>query len=175
MMRKLLFYTMILMASGSAVSAQEYETDTVSRTALEKLSFMTGNWEGEGWMMGRDGQKNEFTQTEKIRFKLDGTVLLIEGQGTAGGIVIHDAMAIVSYDKEENNYTFQSYLKTGRKGEFDGELIDGKFYWYPNPQMRYIIGINEQGQWYETGEFARGEGWFQFFEMTLDRVSSATD
>jgi len=120
--------------------------------------------------MGRDGQKAEFVQTEKIHFKLDSTAILIEGLGKKGDEVIHNAMAIVSYNKEDNNYFFQSYLQNGRKGEFKGEIIDGKFYWYPGETMRYIIELNDKGQWFEIGETKHGDKWFQFFEMTLDRV-----
>ena len=85
-------------------------------------------------------------------------------------MIIHNAMAIVSYNKKGANYTFQSYLQNGRKGEFKGELLDGKFYWYPSVNMRYIIELNEKDQWYEIGEIKRDEIWYQFFEMTLDRI-----
>lgn len=78
-------------------------------------------------------------------------------------------MAIVTYDKADKNYNFSSYLSTGRSGDFKGELIDGKFYWYLNENMRYIISLNDKGQWYETGEMKGENDWFQFFEMTLDK------
>ena len=61
-------------------------------------------------------------------------------------------------------------LQNGQKGEFKGELIDGKFYWYPNENVRYVIWQNEKKQWYEKGEFKREGNWTQFFEMTLDQV-----
>jgi hypothetical protein len=35
--------------------------------------------------------------------------------------------------------------------------------------MRYIIFLNEKGQWYEKGEMKRDAGWFQFMEMTLNK------
>ena len=120
--------------------------------------------------MGRDRTKSEFVQSEKIQFKLDSTVILIEGLGKSNGIITHNAMAIISFNKEDSNYIFQSYVQNGQKGEFKGELVDGKFYWYLNENMRYIIWINENEQWYETGEFNREGKWYQFFEMTLDRI-----
>ncbi|NMM50497.1 hypothetical protein [Marinigracilibium pacificum] len=150
--------------------AQSFETDTESKTEVSKLHFMAGKWKGEGWMYTPDRQKMTFKQTENIQFKLDSTTLLIEGLGMNEGKIVHNAMAIVSYDKEQNLYSFRSYLQNGRKGEFKGELIDGKFYWYPNDNMRYIIALNDQGQWYETGEYKRENDWFQFFEMTLNKV-----
>lgn len=150
---------------------QSFETDSISKSEVSKLHFITGKWKGKGWMMGADRKKAEFEQTEDIEFKLDSTAILILGVGRHDGMIIHNAMAIVSYNKEENNYTFQSYLQNGRKGEFKAALIDGKFYWYPNEHMRYIIELNEKDQWYEIGEIKQGEHWYQFFEMTLDRVN----
>ncbi|WP_137092158.1 hypothetical protein [Mangrovivirga cuniculi] len=162
----LLFSVLFVSVSYS----QSFETDSISKKEISRLNFMTGKWQGKGWMMGPDRQKAEFEQTENIQFKLDSTTVLIEGLGVNNGTVIHNAMAIVSYDKEEGSYNFQSYLHNGRKGEFKGELIDGKFYWYPNENMRYIIELNEQDQWFEVGEIRRDNGWFQFFEMTLNRM-----
>ena len=93
----------------------------------------------------------------------------MEGKGTSNGNVFHKALAIVSFDNEEDQYKFRSYLANGRKGEFKAELIDGKFYWYPMDNMRYIIEINDQGHWYEKGEYNNQGNWFQFFEMTLEK------
>ncbi len=120
-------------------------------------------------MMGQDGQRHAFMQTETIRYKLDSTVILIEGLGTSDGKVTHNAMAILSNNKADGHYTFRSYLANGREGAFKAELLEDKLYWYPREDMRYIIYLNERGQWYETGEMKRGDQWFQFFEMTLDR------
>lgn len=156
--------------SGSITSiAQSIKTDSISKSEISKLVFMVGNWEGKGWMMGKEG-KSEFEQTEIIQFKLDSTAILVEGQGKSGGMIIHDAMAILSYNKEDKNYAFRSYLKNGQNASFKSELIDNKLYWYPNENVRYIIWLNESGQWYEKGEFKRNGNWSQFFEMTLSKV-----
>lgn len=149
------------------VSAQMQKADSISKEQMKKLAFMVGKWQGEGWMMGR-GSKSEFTQTENIQFKLDSTAILVEGKGMSNGKVIHDALAIITYNKEKAQYSFRSYLPNGMNGEFKAELIDDKLYWYPNENVRYIIWLNDQKQWYERGEFKRGDSWMQFFEMTLD-------
>jgi len=151
------------------ISAQSVETDTLAQAKIAKLEFLVGQWEGRGWMLGQDRQKYEFNQTEDIQFKLDGTALLIEGKGMSNGNIIHDAMAIVTYDKQNDQYHFQSYLANGRNGNFKAELIDEKFYWYPRENMRYIIAINDDGQWLEKGEYNNQGNWFQFFEMTLGK------
>ena len=56
---------------------------------------------------------------------------------------------------------------SGQNAEFEGELIDNKFHWYPNENVRYIIWLDDNNNWYETGEYKKGDAWSQFFEMTL--------
>ena len=148
--------------------SQSFETDSLSKSKISELAFMVGNWKGTGWMMGQGG-KSEFEQTEKIQFKLDSTAILIEGMGKANGKIVHNALAILTYNKTDSNYSFRSYLQNGQNAEFKAELIDKKLYWYPNENVRYIIWLNEKGQWYEKGEYKREDKWFQFFEMTLDK------
>lgn len=129
---------------------------------------MVGNWKGKGWIMGKNG-KSEFDQTEKIEFKLDSTAILIEGKGISNDKVVHNALAILTYNKSKDNYSFRSYLQSGMNAEFKAEIIDNKLYWYPNENVRYIIWLNENDQWYEKGEYKKEGNWNQFFEMTLDR------
>lgn len=168
---KTTYLLLFLLAFSTVAKSQDIKTDSVSKAKMSKLDFLVGKWEGEGWIKGRDNQKHTFSQTENIQYKIDSVAILIEGLGRSKGKVTHNAIAIVSYNKEKDNYTFHSYTSTGRGGSFDAELREGKFYWYPNENMRYIIWMNEKGQWYETGEFKKDGEWFQFFEMTLNKVS----
>lgn len=168
MKRLIITLVLILIATGS-IAGQALEIDSNAQEAIKKLSFMIGEWEGDGWMMGRDGQKHTFNQTEKVQFKLDDTAILIEGMGRSNEEVIHNAMAVLIYNQSEGNFSFNSYLSTGMQGTFNAELIEDSFYWYPNENMRYIIRLNEEDQWFEVGEIKRGDSWFQFFEMTLNR------
>ncbi|MEY8848561.1 hypothetical protein AB9K26_07085 [Psychroserpens sp. XS_ASV72] len=167
-MKNSLTILLILLVSFSGFS-QTSETDSISKAKIKELAFMVGNWKGNGWMMGRNG-KSEFEQTEKIEFKLDSTAILIEGKGISNGKVVHNALAILTYNKTHENYTFRSYLPSGMNAEFRAEIIENKLYWYPNDNVRYIIWKNEQEKWYEKGEYKRGENWIQFFEMTLDKI-----
>ncbi|MBR9845780.1 MAG: hypothetical protein GYB35_06555 [Algicola sp.] len=159
-----LIVTSILISAASF--AQTSKTDSLTKVNIKKLDFMVGNWNGNGWILGRNG-KSEFRQTERIQFKLDSTAIIIEGKGVSNGKVIHDALAILTYDKQKDNYSFRSYLPSGQNAEFEGELIDNKFHWYPNENVRYIIWLDDNNNWYETGEYKKGDAWSQFFEMTL--------
>ncbi len=168
-MKKNILIITVLSIISTLAFGQSKETDAMLQAELKKLSFMDGTWEGNGWMYGRDGIRHEFEQTENIQFKVDGTTLLIEGLGKTDGKIIHNALAIISYDKEKSHYNFRSYLANGMSGDFKAELIDGKLFWYPTDFIRYIIYLNETGQWYEKGEMNREGKWMQFFEMTLDK------
>ena len=169
-MKQAIIIAAILVAGTGTISAQVNQTDKEAQTAIRQLEFMVGDWKGSGWIMGRDGNRYSFEQTEKVQFKLDSTVILVEGLGKTDGVVTHNALAIISFNKQDQNYSFRSYLSTGLGGTFTGELKENAFFWYPNEQMRYIIRINEDGQWYEQGEMNRGGDWYQFMEMTLDRA-----
>jgi len=51
------------------------------RAAMKKLEFLVGEWSGEASVLRGPGQFADLTQTESVRFTLDGLVLMIEGVG----------------------------------------------------------------------------------------------
>ena len=169
MTSKATLLTIISILCLGQVFCQDVKSDSISKTKIIQLEFLTGNWRGTGWMMDREGKKNRFDQTEAVQFKLDSTAILIEGLGKVNEQIVHNAMAIISYNKRDRNFSFHSYLQNGSNNKFKGELSDGKFYWYPNDNTRFIIWINDKKQWCEKGEYNQGDHWFQFFEMTLDK------
>lgn len=168
-MKKSFFIILALVFLASMANGQSSETDLAAQTAVKKLNFLIGEWKGTGWMMGQDRVKRTFEQTEKVQLKLDSTAILVEGLGKSDGKVVHDALAVITYAGKSGQYDFQSFLPSGQKGTFKSELKEGVFYWYPTDFIRYIIQINDKGQWFEIGEFNQGDNWYPFFEMTLDR------
>lgn len=170
-MRKIYQIIFVLLFT-STISGQSHQVDTRAKTEIKKLYFLIGHWNGAGWILGENREKHSFVQSELVAFKLDSTAILVEGLGEAQGTVIHEALAIITYDSSGGQYSFRSYLASGRQGVYPAEIIQDKFYWYPDENMRYIIYLNEDGQWYETGEMKHGGNWFQFFEMTPDKVGS---
>lgn len=148
---------------------------------MSKLDFLVGEWKGEAWVqMGASVKREYILQTEKVQSKLGGKVLLIEGlgcekreDGTAGKIV-HDALAIVSWDPQKKQHRFNSYV-VGRPGvDTTIDVGDKTAVWgMTTPQgsrIRYTIRLTDNGEWNEIGEFSRdGEKWSKFFEMNLRR------
>jgi hypothetical protein len=160
-----------LMCTGPVMLvAQVNQASTEARKEITRLGFIVGEWKGNGWIMDRNGDQHEFTQSEEVQFKLDSTVILVEGVGKTEENIIHNALGIISYNPEDRNYTFRSYLSSGLSNTFTGELKGDVFYWYPGENMRYVVRINEEGQWVEKGEMNRGENWIPFLEMTLDKA-----
>ncbi len=157
------------------------QTDpAVMKEAMNKLSFMAGQWSGSGWMYLEGGVRAEFTQTEDIRFELDGEALVIKGLGKSKDAAsgkertVHHALAMVTYNPGSEDYDFRSYAVGRGSGNYKGRMIaEHTFEWtlnMPQGKVRYIITLNEQGQWFEIGEFARGDSWFKIFEMTLNKL-----
>ena len=175
-MKKFIF--MVLLFIGSAGFAQNpFQPKPETLKAVNKLSFLIGNWKGTGWIqMGPE--KHSFDQTETIDSKVNGTVIQIDGLGTDEknpGNIIHQAYAIISYDLEKKEYLMKAYRGDGAQIDADAKLIDDHtFQWgFSNPmagRIQFTISI-VNNKWTEIGEMSRdgGKTWFKYFEMVLDK------
>ena len=146
---------------------------------MRKLDWLTGEWKGEASVqMGPKAERA--LQTERVQSKLGGKVLVIEGlgkrrleDGTAGEVV-HDALAVVSWDDKTKKYRFDAWTERSGYVEAWLEAGDHRAIWgfdTPQGKIRYTITRGDQGQWLEIGEFSRdGKEWRKFFEMTLQKV-----
>ncbi len=166
-MKNIIFMWMLCLPM--MVNAQNYELNLEARKEVKKLDFLLGEWSGSGWMLNQSREKMTFEQKETVQMKINGTGLLIEGVGTSGGEIIHNALAIITKADGEGKYKFDSFLQSNQHGTFMAELKGDVLYWYPTENVRYVIRINEKGQWFEIGEANVGDNWYQFFEMTLDK------
>jgi len=171
MRRCILIFTLMMFATISV--AQGVNEDAVK--AMQKLAVMVGEWEGDGWAMTPDRTKKESHVDEKMQWKLDKTVILVEGLGKdKEGKVVHSALGLIFYDVENKKYGLRSHLNTGQKTDASFEVLgEGNFSWsFPTPnggQMRYTINVDET-KWHEIGEYSRdGQQWFNTFEMNLVR------
>ena len=158
---------------------------TPAESQLQALVFLVGQWEGDGWSRMGPGPKEAVHVIESVEPKLGGSILLIEGKGTAVDPetgeerIVHEALAIIGHDAT-TGYHMRAY-RTG-SGYIDPNVSaeDGTMVWgFDVPggagRIRYTITLNDKGQWFEVGEFSRDEGqtWLQFFEMTLDRKTDS--
>jgi Protein of unknown function (DUF1579) len=146
---------------------------------MEKLGFLVGTWEGEGWMVTGPAGRRSAHGTETVESRLGGLVLVIEGKFTSpeSGEPVHQALGVLSWDPGAETYRFRAFLADGRAAESEGRFADGAFTWNPpappGMEIRYVLRLDDQGRWFEVGEMSRdgGETWNQFMEMTLKKAA----
>jgi hypothetical protein len=168
-MRKIVVLLVALFAATSLFAADE----------MRKLDFLAGEWRGDAWMQLGPDKKGYAIQRELVQSKLGGQVLLVEGQGRlkledgTGGQIVHDAMAVVSWDEAKKTYRFQTWV-AGRGGsDTTLDLVaPNKAVWAiesPRGRTRFTITVTEDGKWNEVGEQSSDGGatWRKFFEMNL--------
>ncbi|MFZ6010900.1 MAG: hypothetical protein ACOYXT_11200 [Bacteroidota bacterium] len=154
-----------------------------SKEKMKVFAGWVGRWQGEGSMQMGPGEPRKSTVEEKIEAKLDGSVYLVEGLGkainpeTKQEMVVHQALAVLSYDQVTSQYKFRTFLKDGR-GTDAWFTVTGEntYQWgFDIPsggKSRYTIIIDPvKKTWNEIGEYARdGSTWSKFFEMNLKKV-----
>ncbi|MEQ1643114.1 MAG: DUF1579 family protein [Pyrinomonadaceae bacterium] len=173
-MKIALLLVLILTGMTAITKAQVADQSELKRVEMKKLEKMAGHWKGTGWM--QQGPKREtFTGTETVQSKLDGLATLVEGYFTnSEGKVIHQTLAVLSYDEAQKNYRFATYLANGMTGVQEYKIVGDHFEWgfqIPNAgTVRYTVKIDDT-TWFEIGEFSRdGKTWMQNFEMKLTKV-----
>lgn len=177
MMKKILA---VLLLSASTLSSTAQSPSVTQPEEMKRLDFLVGRWEGEGWIALGPGGRHTFRQTESVERKLGGAALLIEGVGRSkdpadSGAVVHNAFAVVSYDRKAGAYRWYALRAGGEPVDAQLKVSENTMIWGApgsgGGEMRFTVRLNEKGQWFEVGEFSRdGKAWQKFFEMTLDRV-----
>jgi hypothetical protein len=169
------FYSFLLLLTLSLpLTAQTAPPLTNRLNEMKKLDYMVGQWKGTGWMDSQGGRQT-FSGMETVQNKLNGLALLIEGNfKNKEGAVVHETLAVLSYDEKAKNYNFRTYLANGAVGDYVLNLIEGGWQWsiqYPQGGVRFTFKLTDKGEWFEIGEFSQdGKTWRKFFEMTLQRV-----
>ena len=166
---------------AAALFAGPAAADEAQTAAMKKLDFLAGKWVGEATIQFGPDRKETVKQTEDVRFKLGGAVLLVEGTGT-GKLpgtdkegVVFNALAMIHYDTAARQYKMRAIRTEGQAVDPEFALTDGGFVWsFAAPtskmQVRYTAKV-AAGTWHEVGEYSRdGKAWTLFFEMTVRRV-----
>jgi len=171
---------LLLAVIAPPVRGQTAAADSAARrAAMARLGFTAGDWEGPAWYQTGPGRRDSLWQTEEVRFKLRGQILLVEGLGRRGspgalGDTAFNAVAVVDW-LPERGYAMRSHTIEGRVGTFPLALTDSGFVWgfeVPGGRVRYTMRLTAAGEWLERGEFsADGERWFPTFEMRLQRTA----
>lgn len=177
-MKNIVFLLIILIGSFVCVQGQESKDKVQQLEAMSKLDFLIGEWKGKGWVMTGPDKREVFDQYETVNYKTDSLTILIEGKGTDKENpkkITHDALALIYYDSNEDQYNFNSHVMQGYHGSYKGEVKQDTFIWkIENPYaglIIYTICIDDQDQWFEVGERKSKSGdKIKFFEMTLSKI-----
>ena len=175
----LLLLSVLAFQPGSRSSGQSPVPPAAQVEAVRKLDLWVGVWKGTGWVStGRD-ERHDFTILEKVQRKVGDSVLLIEGRGTKKAekgedVVVHEALAVVSYDDKAKRYRWRGHDLRGQAIDVEPKVVDGGIEWgFKNEDrgvsVRFTIKFDER-RWHEVGETSTdGKTWHKFLEMTLER------
>jgi hypothetical protein len=147
------------------------------RAAMQKLSFLIGEWSGDASVYRGPGQTADLAQTEEARFKLDGLVLEIEGVGRskADGKLALQALGLISFDDESDTYHMRAFndgrwLESDVKLGDDGKSLTWGFSVGP-VKTSSILRIDEKGDWTEQTELTVGSAApLKYMELAVHRI-----
>lgn len=152
--------------------AQQPPNLPAQREAMKKLTFLVGKWSGVATTRRGQNETVKVKQTEEVQFKLGGLLLLIEGTGRNSdtGDVMFNALATIAYDEAAKVYHFRAY-NDGRYLDTELKVPENGFEWgyKAGPvDVRFVMSLNDKGEWVETGNVKLGDNPPQrTFEMTL--------
>ncbi|HKF50184.1 MAG TPA: hypothetical protein VKB38_22675 [Terracidiphilus sp.] len=129
------------------------------REAMKKLAFLVGHWTGPVTIARGPGEPLRLTQTENVEYKLDGLVLLIQGQSAgADGKAQFQALATIAYDEASGSYRFRAY-NAGHYVDTELALEPAGFSWRYNAgtaKVQNIMHLTSNGDWQETADLTFG-------------------
>ena len=159
---------------ATAPAAQELRPAGTAeqREAMQRLSWMDGEWTGTASVYAGPGRTTSHSHTERIGPMVGGSIKVIEGRTTeADGTVSFNAFAVVSWDDATDAYTMRSYAN-GMAADFPLEATADGFRWTTpsrGGEMRYVTTFRD-GEWVETGDFVMpGRDPMRVIELRLRR------
>jgi len=143
----------------TAVVAQQQPSLDAQREAMKKLQFLVGKWTGEADVMRGAGEPLKLTQTENVQYKLDGLVILVEGEShNAEGKSVFSALATIAFDDTAGVYRFRAF-NAGRYLDTELTVTAGGFSWgfTGGPvKVNNTMKLSDKGEWVETTDVAMG-------------------
>jgi len=125
------------------------------RDAMQRLSWMDGEWTGTASVYAGPGRTSAHSHTERIGPMVGGSIKVIEGRTIeADGELTFNAFAVVSWDDAADRYTMRSYAN-GMAADFPLEATADGFKWSTpsrGGRMDYVT-VYKDGEWVETGDF----------------------
>lgn len=167
---------LLLISSTPALAASSARTPPTQAEAMRKLSFMIGAWAGSGWTILPSGARQEFVQTEWVRYQAGDLVISVEGQGRDKAdlrTTVDSALAVINYNDVTGQYRWEAFSR-GFVTTVAPVVGDHQFEWTlqtPSFTTRYKLTFTDTA-WHEIGETSvdGGQNWQQNFQMDLRRL-----
>ena len=145
----------------SAVQAQgPGAAAAAERQAMQKLAFLAGRWAGPVTITHGPGAVLHLTQSEEVRYKLDGLVILVEGSSTGpDGTTQFQALATIAYDDSSHTYRFRAY-NNGRYVDSELTVLADGFSWGFDAGPAHVLNamhLTSRGEWQESSEVRFGD------------------
>jgi len=171
----------LIIAAFASTIGNTFAQQPINKEKMKIFAGWEGHWQGEGSMQMGPGEPRKSKVEEQITYKLDGSILQVEGTGKSvdgAESIVHQALGIISFNTETSQYKFNTFLRDGRSADaWFASLGENKFQWgfdVPNRgKIKYSITIDPAKKtWNEIGEFSQdGTTWMKFFEMNLTKVN----
>lgn len=167
---------MALASMGIIAGIAQSQQPPEALPPAEAMAYMLGHWQGEGWRMSPQGERQVYRIDETLTSRAGGHAISIVGIGTDGegdaAREIHNAFGLI-WQERDGSYRMRSVVAPGFTIETTPELTANGYVWELNAgpvQMRYETVI-EGDVWVETGAriLPTGET-VQILEMRLERV-----
>lgn len=148
-------------------------------TPKNQLSFMVGEWHGEGWQMTRTGKETSMIK-EIAECKLDCNIIAVSGLGTKTDpttgetTVVHEAFGVITYDQNTGKHMIRAY-KENDVIESEIVMLEKRIFQWSIPApgggtVRFTVDFTQPDVWKEKGEYSRdGVNWMPTMEMELKK------
>jgi len=166
MSKKALLYIFVFLFGLPAQSFAQ----SVEQNAMSKLSFLVGNWSGEG-ISYNDGNESTYYDSEFVRYDLDGQLLLINAKGSVEGKTRYELHTVIHFDAKSGKYIYSPYTAKGTR-PFTCQLLNKQLLCYSQKkEFRLVFQRLTNGLWNEYGERKVDGKWQKTFETKLSAVN----
>ncbi|MEZ5002655.1 MAG: hypothetical protein R2730_06430 [Chitinophagales bacterium] len=146
---------------------------------MDYFLFLEGEWEGIGYYTRQDGWVDTVYQHELAEYKLNRTILTIEGTGkNKSGELVFNAFATLYFNSQIKTYEMMAFKDDGAMTLAHIDTVSaGHFIWSFSPNsyahIKYELELSEEGAWIEKGFFSSDkENWIPFFSMKLNKIEN---
>lgn len=169
---------LVLALPAIAQEVVPQEPGAPAKAAIDQLTFLHGNWKGEGYMITGKDQKYPFTVTTKVSTKLRGKVIFVEQEGSQSegegkGKAIADFLGTISLNADQTGFVTSFMGSDGVAIPGDGQLESGKLVYAqvngPGLFTRTTVEVKD-GVWKQKSELTDdGKRYFTFMEVTMKK------